>query len=268
MYLFKLLVSTAFIRTEDMTGDVWLSHKAKWYDSFGNSDRVYDRTGDRFDPYPGLLINTETEDPVICDPLWLSEMLEAGFIRKLTITSANQISLFPRVIQEAAAQIGGLNYMKIEIWSTLPVWDTSYYMEAQPAHILVLIHDWCSILEYDWYTGDTYLSLEDPGVLAQEWSNFMSNKIYERQKELDRGFHLYGYTDRIAVYGPRPSAGRLIGKRRIAKDPRLMTAKDHVPVFIPISYCALCNDYGVLHEHEQYEDNTDPLDYDNYADTD
>ena len=155
MYLFKVLVSTAFIRTEDMTGDIWLSHKAKWYDSFGNSDRVYERTGDIFDPYPGLLINTETEDPVICDPLWLSEMLEAGFIRKLTITSANQNSLFPRVIQEAAAQIGGLNYMKIEIWSTLPVWDTSYYMEAQPAHILVLIHDWCSILEYDWYTGDT-----------------------------------------------------------------------------------------------------------------
>uniref|UniRef100_A0A7N2LQU5 F-box associated beta-propeller type 1 domain-containing protein n=1 Tax=Quercus lobata TaxID=97700 RepID=A0A7N2LQU5_QUELO len=222
-----------------MTGDMWLSHKAKWYDSFGNSDRVYERTGDRFDPYPGLLINTETEDPVIYDPLWLSEMLEAGFIRKLTITSTNQISLFPRVIQEATAQIGGLNYMKIEIWSTLPVWDTSYYMEAQPAHILILIHDWCGILEYNWYTGDTYLSLDDPGALAQEWSNFMSNKIYEEQKELDRSFHLYGYTDRIAVYGPRPSAGRLIGKRRIVKDPRLMTARDHVPVSVPISYCAL-----------------------------
>ena len=96
----------------------------------------------------------------------------------------------------------------------------------------------------------------------------MSNKIYEVHKELDRGFHLYGYTDRIAVYGPRPLEGRLIGKRRIVKDPRLMTAKDHVPVFLPISYCALCNDYGVLHEHEQYEDNSDPLDYNNYADTD
>ena len=46
-------------------------------------------------------------------------MLEAGFISKLTVTSAIQISLFPKVIQEAAAQIGGLNYMKILIWSTL-----------------------------------------------------------------------------------------------------------------------------------------------------
>ena len=53
-------------------------------------------------------------------------MLEVGFISKLIITSAIQISLFPKVIQEAAAQIGGLNYMKLEIWSTLSVWDTSY----------------------------------------------------------------------------------------------------------------------------------------------
>ena len=52
-------------------------------------------------------------------------------------------------------------------------------MEAQPAHILVLIHNWCGIPKYNWYTGDTYLSLDDPGALAQEWSNFMSNKIYE-----------------------------------------------------------------------------------------
>ena len=36
---------------------------------------------------PGLLINTKTKDPVICDPLWLSEMLETGFISKLIITS-------------------------------------------------------------------------------------------------------------------------------------------------------------------------------------
>nr|POF02013.1 hypothetical protein CFP56_06463 [Quercus suber] len=141
-------------------------------------------------------------------------------------------------------------------------------MESQPAHILVLIYDWGFIPKYNWYSGDTYLSLDDPSALAQEWSNFKCNKIYEVQKELDRDFHLYGYTDRIAVYGPRPSARRLIGKRRIVKDPRLMIAKDRVPIFLLISYCALCNDYGVFHEHEQYENNSDPLDYDNYVDTD
>ena len=47
-----------------------------------------------------------------------------------------------------------------------------------------------------------------------------------------------------------------------------MTTKDHVPVFLLISYCPLCNDCGVLHGHEQYEDNFDPLDYDNQVDTD
>ena len=88
MYHFTVLVSTTFIRTEDMTSDMWLSHKAKWDESFGNSDGVYERTGDIFNPYPGLLINTETDDLVICDPLWLSEMLEAGFISKLILTSA------------------------------------------------------------------------------------------------------------------------------------------------------------------------------------
>ena len=47
MHFFKILVSTAFIRIEDMTDDIWLSHKATWYDSFGEADRVYKGTGDR-----------------------------------------------------------------------------------------------------------------------------------------------------------------------------------------------------------------------------
>ena len=115
MHLFKVLVSTAFIRIEDMTNDIWLSHKATWYESFEEADRVYKGTGDRYNPYPGLLINTETEDLVIHDSLWLLEMLEARFIGKLIITFGIQISLFPKVIQEVAAQIGGLNYMNITI---------------------------------------------------------------------------------------------------------------------------------------------------------
>ena len=168
MYLFKVLVSIAFIRMEDMTDDTWLSHKATWYESFGETERVYEGTGDKYNPNPGLLINMETKDPVICDPLWLSEMLEVGFISKLIINFGIQISLFPKVIQEVAAQIGGLNHMRITIWSTLPAWDISYYMEARPAHILVLIHDWGCVPEYKWYTSDTYLPLDDPNALAQE----------------------------------------------------------------------------------------------------
>ena len=140
-------------------------------------------------------------------------------------------------------------------------------MEAQLAHILVLISDFSCSPNYYWYTGETYLSLDDPYALAQEWSNFMSNKIYEVQKELDHDFHLYGYTNKIAVYGPRPSARRLIRKRKITRDPRIMT-KNCAPIVLPISYCVLCGNYGVLIEHEQYEDNFNSLDYDNYADTD
>ena len=68
MHLFKVLVSTAFIRTDDMTDDIWLSYKATWYESFGEADRVYEANFDGYNPYSGLLINTETKDPVICDP--------------------------------------------------------------------------------------------------------------------------------------------------------------------------------------------------------
>ena len=110
MYLFKVLVSTAFIRT-DIIDNIWLSLKATWYESFGETKRVYDGQH----PYPGLLINTKTEGPMICNPSWLSKMLEAGFISKLILTSGIQISLFPKVIQEVAAQIGRLNYMKLTI---------------------------------------------------------------------------------------------------------------------------------------------------------
>ena len=75
-------------------------------------------------------------------------MLEAGFISKLIITSGTKISLFPKVLQEVATQIGGLNYMKLTIWSTLLAWDTSYHMEAQPAYILVLISDFSCSPDY------------------------------------------------------------------------------------------------------------------------
>ena len=50
MHIFKVLVSTTFIRTEDMTDDIWLSHKATWYESFGEAGRVYEGIGDRYNP--------------------------------------------------------------------------------------------------------------------------------------------------------------------------------------------------------------------------
>ena len=65
MYLFKVLVFTAFIRIEDMTDDIWLSYKVTRYENFGEADRVYEGTFDRYNPYPGLLINIETKDLVI-----------------------------------------------------------------------------------------------------------------------------------------------------------------------------------------------------------
>ena len=39
-------------------------------------------------------------------------------------------------------------------------------------------------------------------------------------------------------------------------------------LFIFPFHSVLCSNYGVIHEHEQYEDNCDPPDYDKYSDTD
>ena len=80
----------------------------------------------------------------------------------------------------------------------------------------------------------------------------MSNKIYEIQKKLDRDFYLYSYTNKIAVYDPKASARRLFRKRNIVKVPRMMMKKDCVPIYLPISYCVLCGNYGVVYEHKQY----------------
>ena len=52
MQLFKVLVSIAFIKIEEMIDNMWLSHKATWYESFGEADRVYEGTFDRYNPYP------------------------------------------------------------------------------------------------------------------------------------------------------------------------------------------------------------------------
>ena len=42
--------------------------------------------------------------------------------------------------------------------------------------------------------------------------------------------------------------------------------KNRASTFLPIVYCTLYENYGALHEHEANSD-PDPLDYDNYADT-
>ena len=68
------------------------------------------------------------------------------------------------------------------------------------------------------------------------------------------------------MYGPRPSARRLFGKRKTTKDHRIMM-KNCAPTFLPLIYCTLCENYGAFHEHATNFD-LDPLDCDNYADID
>ena len=56
-------------------------------------------------PFPGLLVNYEDgRDDDDRDPDWLSQTFEYGFIRFIKLTSHDQISQFPHIIQRAVSQ--------------------------------------------------------------------------------------------------------------------------------------------------------------------
>ena len=66
------------------------------------------------------------------DPNWLSQMFEYGFIRFIKLTSHNQASQLPQIIQTA---IRGFEspFVSIRCWSTLPKWERDNWMNVQPS---------------------------------------------------------------------------------------------------------------------------------------
>ena len=100
---FKLLVTTHFPvygEDSDDIDDIFLY--TNWDNYFGSSLGVYEKKH----PFPSLVVNfedwTEDEDR---DSSWLSKMFEYGFIRLIKLTSHNQISQFPQIIQQMVTQI-------------------------------------------------------------------------------------------------------------------------------------------------------------------
>ena len=91
-------------------------------------------------PFPGLLVNYEDgTDKDERDPAWLSQMFESGFIRLIKLTSHDQISQMPQIIQKAVKKINS-PFFSIRCWSTLPDWDREKWMEVHPSKHLVLIN--------------------------------------------------------------------------------------------------------------------------------
>ena len=113
---FKVVVTTTFPNPDDSDDMDNILAQAEWEDYFGSSTRVYENKH----PFPGLLINYNDEsDEEERDPAWLSQMFESGFIRLIQLTSHDQISQLPQIIQNAVKTIGS-PFVSIRCWSTLP----------------------------------------------------------------------------------------------------------------------------------------------------
>ena len=115
---FKVLVTHTIPNPDDSDDMDNILAQSNWEDYFGNSTRVYEHKH----PFPGLLINynQETdEDEDERGPAWLSQMFESGFIRLIQLTSHDQISQMPQIIQNAVKATDS-PFVTIRCWSTLP----------------------------------------------------------------------------------------------------------------------------------------------------
>ncbi|KAK9996710.1 hypothetical protein SO802_021396 [Lithocarpus litseifolius] len=123
---FKKLVTVTIPDPDDLDVDDNVFIQLNWEEHFGSSLRVYEKKH----PFLGLLINYEDgiaeEDR---DPNWLSQMFEYGFISFIKLTSHDQISQFPQIIQNVVSQINS-PYISIRCWSTFPKWKSDNWMNV------------------------------------------------------------------------------------------------------------------------------------------
>ena len=107
---FKVLVTTAIPDPTNSNDISNILEQVDWEDHFGSTLRVYERKH----PFPGLLVNYDdgsavannyddgsNSDDANRGPNWLSQMFEYGFIRLIKLTSPDQASQLPQIIQTA-----------------------------------------------------------------------------------------------------------------------------------------------------------------------
>ena len=251
---FKILVTSHFpVYGEDLDDIHYAFIQSTWDEYFGSSHRVYEKKHH----FPGLIVNYEDgADDEDRDPSWLSRMFEYGFIRLIKLTSHNQINQFPQIIQQVVTKIKS-PFVSIRCWSTLPQWDRNNWMIVQPTHHLVLINEYTH--NGPWYDGDSYLSYEDPYVLAGCWKDYFNNELLDVTSELWKNYHFTGNTGRISVFTTKPYSEAFLTQRLDNIDPSQLTTQnaDHEPLL----YCGFCNLYDKYHEHDcDYHPPWDPYD--------
>ena len=224
-----------------------------WNEYFGSSHRIYEKKH----PFLGLIVNYEDRaDDKDRDPSWLLRMFEYGFIRLIKLTSHNQISQFPQIIQQVVAKIKS-PFVSIRCWSTLPQWDSNNWMSVQPTHHLVLINGYTH--NGPWNDGDSYLSYEDPYAFAGCWKDYFNIELLNVTSELWKNYHFTGNTGRISVFTTKPYSEAFLTQRLDYVDPSQLTT--HNADYEPLLYCGFCNLYDKYHEHDcDYNPPWDPYD--------
>ena len=107
---FKVLVTTTIPDPANSNDISDILDQADWEDHFGSTLRVYERKH----PFPGLLVNYDdgsdvannyddgsNSDDADRGPNWLSQMFKYDFIRLIKLTSPDQASQLPQIIQTA-----------------------------------------------------------------------------------------------------------------------------------------------------------------------
>ena len=95
---FKTLVTTAIPDPANSDDFDDILQQADWKEHFGSSFRVYEKKH----PFLGLLVNYDDgSNDAQRSPNWLSLMFEYGFIRLIKLTSHDQTSQLPQIIQIA-----------------------------------------------------------------------------------------------------------------------------------------------------------------------
>ena len=134
---FMILITTTVPNPANSDDLSDILERANWEEHFRSSLRVYEKKHQ----FPGLLVNYEdSSNDADRDPNWLSQIFEYGFIRLIKLTSHDQISQLPQIIQTTVIKINS-PFVSIRCWRTLPKWERDSWMNIQPSkHLVLIIH--------------------------------------------------------------------------------------------------------------------------------
>ncbi|KAL0002101.1 hypothetical protein SO802_015882 [Lithocarpus litseifolius] len=181
-------------------------------------------------------------------------LLHSAYILFIKLTSHNQISQLLLIIKETVTTIKS-PFVSIRCWSTIPKWEMDNWATVQPSKHLVFIGGYSH--QGPWFEGNSFLSFRNPQALIECWRSYFNNEIHNVTKELWKNYYFIGNIGRISVFSTRPyyeSTSRLSWVHNC--DLRRFMILGTGPIYEPLIYCGLCEQFTTFHEHPY---NDDPL---------